>query len=158
MNPPTGETPYNPYYFPPIISQSRTVFEGLIPPTGPTGLIIDPPTGSTPDEQARKVELESKYAECVAKSYAEYHMYAGSQYYEDFKMYGVKSKHHHVDFMEGKIDTDPCDIYEKVSGVKIHHGEPDNHMMKIDHEDDIKLFEAEIISQRRDSKLKELGI
>jgi hypothetical protein len=78
--------------------------------------------------------------------------------YGDFKMYGVKSKHHHVDFTEGKIDTDPCDIYEKVSGVKIHHGEPDNHMMNIYHEDDIKLFEAEIISQRRDSKLNELGI
>lgn len=82
--------------------------------------------------------------------------------YDDFKMYGVKSMHHHNDFIEGKIDTDPCDIYEKVSGIKIHHTgtehESDNHMMNIDHVDDIKLFEAEIISQSRDRKLNKIGI
>jgi hypothetical protein len=78
--------------------------------------------------------------------------------HNDFKMYGVKSMHHHYDFIDGKIDIDPCDIYEKVSGIKIHHNEPDDHMIDIDHGNDIRLFEAEIISQSRESKLKELGI
>ena len=90
--------------------------------------------------------------------------------HNDFKTYGVKSMffifisqrvfltHHHNDFIDGKIDIDPCDIYEKVSGIKIHHNEPDDHMIDIDHGNDIRLFEAEIISQSRESKLKELGI
>jgi hypothetical protein len=95
MNPPPpGETPYDPYYFPPIISQSRIVFEGLIPQPGLTSGIIEPPSQPTPDYEALKVELDSKYAECVRKSYAEYHMYAGTQYYEDthrqFNMYAIQ--------------------------------------------------------------------
>jgi len=79
--------------------------------------------------------------------------------YEHFKMQGVRSGHHHQDFTKGDISTDPCDIFEKVCGVRIHHlNDSDDHLMNIDHSDDIRSFESEILSQKRDNKLNELGI
>ena len=76
--------------------------------------------------------------------------------YDYFKMQGVRSRHHHQDFTKGEVNTDPCDIFEKVCGVKIHSGESDNNLMNIDHKDDIRMFESEILSQKRDNKLKEI--
>lgn len=78
--------------------------------------------------------------------------------YDFFKLMGVRSSHHHIDFKNGEIDIDPCDIYESVSGVRIHHGGSDSHLMNLDHTNEIKLFESEIVSISRDNKLNELGI
>lgn len=69
-------------------------------------------------------------------------------------MYGVKSSHHHHDFIDGDINIDPCDIYEKISGVKIHHGDIDD--MNRDYTDNIKDFESEIISHFRDIKIDKI--
>lgn len=78
--------------------------------------------------------------------------------YEQFSLLGVRSHHHHSDFTKGVIDVDPCDIFEKVCGIRIHQGESDNHLKSIDYSNDIRGFNAEIISERRDSKLNDLGI
>jgi hypothetical protein len=42
----------------------------------------------------------------------------------------IKFNYHHQD--RGKIGIDPCDIYEFISGIKIHHGESDSEHMKTD--------------------------
>lgn len=79
--------------------------------------------------------------------------------YDDLKMYGVKSSHHHHDFLDGNIDIDPCDIYEKISGVKTHQGAgwPDDiDDMNRDYTDNIKDFESEIISHFRDIKIDKI--
>ncbi len=76
--------------------------------------------------------------------------------YYYFRMQGVRSSIHHQDFRMSEIDTDPCDIFEKVCGVKIHRGESDDHLMNIDHIDDIRAFESEILSQKRGNKLDEI--
>jgi hypothetical protein len=78
--------------------------------------------------------------------------------YKYFQMQGVRSSHHHQDFRKGEIDIDPCDIFESVCGVRIHGKESDNHLMNIDHSDIIRLFESEVLSQKRDNKIKNLGI
>jgi hypothetical protein len=77
--------------------------------------------------------------------------------YEIIRMSG-RSRYHHQDYIKGKISVDPCDIYEKVSGVKIHQGESDSHLMNKSYEEDIRLFDAEILSQKRELKLNKLGI
>lgn len=74
--------------------------------------------------------------------------------YYEFKMQGVVSSQHHIDFIKNEISFDPCDVYEKISGIKIHNGGDDAHTMSIDHTDEIKFFEAEILSKIRDYKLK----
>jgi len=82
--------------------------------------------------------------------------------YDYFKMQGVRSRHHHQDFTKGLISTDPCDIFEEICGIKIHHRGDDNgsisddHLMYIDHSGDIRSFESMIVSQKRDNKLKEI--
>lgn len=76
--------------------------------------------------------------------------------YDHFKMCGVRSSHHHQDYVNKKINTDPCDVYESISGTKIHRGVSDRHLMNIDHIDDIKLFEVDILSQKRDNKLTDI--
>ncbi|MCK9447083.1 hypothetical protein M0Q50_09555 [bacterium] len=44
--------------------------------------------------------------------------YSFINYYNDKK---IRCNHqHHIDFHEGKIDYDPCLIYEKISTHKIH--------------------------------------
>ena len=78
--------------------------------------------------------------------------------YNEYEILGVRSQLHHIHFNDGFINTDPCDIYEKVSGIKIHHRESDNHMMNKDHTNDIKLFEAQIISLNRNNKFIRLTI
>ncbi len=79
--------------------------------------------------------------------------------YEFYKLFGVSNSYlHHNDFLSNDIKTDPCDVYEKVSGVKIHHGESDSYMMNIDHSDTIRQFEGFIITEMRNDKLKGIGI
>lgn len=78
--------------------------------------------------------------------------------YDYFKLSGVRSSYHHHDFLSGEIDTDPCEIYEMVSGIRIHHHESDSNFMNNDYSENIKLFESEIISQRRNNKINELGV
>lgn len=74
------------------------------------------------------------------------------------KFNGFVSRHHHNDFRSGQIDTDPCDIYELVSSTRIHHGDSDNHLMNKEHTDDIRGFNACVLSIRRDNRLNDLGI
>ena len=64
MNSQTGEK-YNPYNFPLIHGKRQDVMKEL------------PLSRLALDEQERKEVLFSKYAKCVEKSLAEYHMYAG---------------------------------------------------------------------------------
>ena len=78
--------------------------------------------------------------------------------YDYLKIYSDKSGHHHNDFVSGTIDYDPCIIYEEVSGIRIHHGESDNHMMSLDHKEAISNFDAGIISHVRDKRLGLIGI
>lgn len=75
--------------------------------------------------------------------------------YYEFKMQGVRSSQHHIDFIKNEISFDPCDVYEKISGIKIHNGEDDSHKnILTEKRAEIKFFEAEILSQIRDYKLK----
>jgi len=78
--------------------------------------------------------------------------------YDSLKLAGARSHQHHNDFISGKIDIDPCDIYEVVSGTKIHSGGSDSYLMNKEHSGDIRGFESFILSIKRDSKLKEIGI
>jgi hypothetical protein len=82
----------------------------------------------------------------------------GANTYDRFKTLGVRSMYNHNDFDKGLIDMDPCDIFEKVSGIKIHHDESDDHLRIINHSNDISGFDAEVLSYRRDKRLNELGI
>ncbi len=78
--------------------------------------------------------------------------------YNDFKMYGDKSSHHHHDFRSGDIDIDPCDIYEKISGVK-YHDEFQRSLVDerlADYTNNIKDFESELISHFRDRKIDKI--
>lgn len=68
-------------------------------------------------------------------------------------MQGVRSSQHHIDFIKNEVSFDPCVVYEKISGVKIHNDD-DTNSMSINHKDEIKFFEAEVLSQIRDCKLK----
>jgi hypothetical protein len=77
--------------------------------------------------------------------------------YEIIRMSG-RSRYHHSDYTDGIVSVDPCDIYERVSGIKIHQGESDDHLMNKSYEEEIRLFDAEILSQRRELKLNKLGI
>jgi hypothetical protein len=79
--------------------------------------------------------------------------------YEIINMFKRASlRYHHQDYIKGKVSVDPCDIYERVSGIKIHQGESDYHLMNKSYEEEIRLFDAEILSQRREQKLNKLGI
>lgn len=76
-----------------------------------------------------------------------------------FNISSKKSGFHHQDFLSGKCDYDPCDIFEEVCGVKIHHGQSDWHLMYLNHTDDIKEFEEElrsILSNRRNKQIESL--
>ncbi len=77
--------------------------------------------------------------------------------YEIIRMSG-RSRYHHSDYTDGIVSVDPCDIYERVSGIKILQGESDDHLMNKSYEEEIRLFDAEILSQRRELKLNKLGI
>jgi hypothetical protein len=73
-----------------------------------------------------------------------------------FNYYSKRSGYHHNDFVEGRCDYDPCDIFEEVCGVRIHRGESDSHLMNLDHVEDIRGFEEElrsVISIRRNNKI-----
>jgi hypothetical protein len=73
--------------------------------------------------------------------------------------YSKRSGYHHNDFVEGKCDYDPRDIFEEVCGIKIHRGESDNHLMNLDHTNDIREFEGElrcIISNRRNVQIESI--
>jgi hypothetical protein len=78
--------------------------------------------------------------------------------YDNFRLLNHYSMIHHNDFTLGKVDTDPCDIFEDVCGIKIHKNELDSHLMYLDHEDEIRMFESEIILQKRDNRLKDILI
>jgi hypothetical protein len=76
-----------------------------------------------------------------------------------FRHYSKRSGYHHNDFVEDKCDYDPCVIFEDVSGVKIHRGESDDHLMYLDHTDDIRGFEEElrgVISNRRNGQIESI--
>jgi len=74
---------------------------------------------------------------------------------EYIKIFSRKSGLHHQDFLGGKCDYDPCDIFEEVCGVKIHHGESDDHLMYLDHSGDKESFNirAHIRNQKLDALL-----
>ena len=76
-----------------------------------------------------------------------------------FRHYSKRSGHHHQDFVRGDCDYDPFDIYEEVCGVKIHRGESDDHLMYLDHTNDIRGFEEElrgVISNRRNNQIESI--
>lgn len=76
-----------------------------------------------------------------------------------FEYYSKKSGYHHNDYVNVRCDYDPCDIFEDVSGVKIHRGESDGHLMYLDHVGDVRGFEEElrsIISNRRNNQIESI--
>ncbi len=64
--------------------------------------------------------------------------------------------HHHGD--RDEIGYDPCRVYEWVSGVKIHSGEDDSHLMKVDRYHTNREFVRHIKNMRRLMSLEKLGI
>jgi hypothetical protein len=78
---------------------------------------------------------------------------------EYIKIFSRKSSVlHHNDFLRGKCDYDPCVIFEDVSGVKIHQGESDDHLMYLDHLDDIRRFDSYLRGWFRNRRLISIGI
>jgi hypothetical protein len=81
------------------------------------------------------------------------------------KCFNFSHYYHHNDFIENKILYDPCDIYEKISGVKIHSNNEveydiydnivrnKNHKMYQEHQ---KQFEEYCINRTRKQKLKRI--
>lgn len=70
-----------------------------------------------------------------------------------------KSLNHHNDYRVKKIDVDPCDIYEFISGVRIHHGSSDtgygpNNLKEM--QNNIITFESTVKSVMRDNKIKNI--
>lgn len=73
--------------------------------------------------------------------------------------------YHHVDYTNNKLKYDPCIIYEKISGRKIHHGEDDEEnvydksLMVKWHEkydNDFKCFQNYCFNLHREQKLKRI--
>ncbi len=63
---------------------------------------------------------------------------------------------HHTDYMNQSCKKDPCDIYEIVSGDRIHNGGSDKHKRNLGHKyyQPIKdEFEVELKSMRRIKKI-----
>ena len=63
----------------------------------------------------------------------------------------------HNDYKDGIISIDPCDIFEEVSGIRIHHGD----LLPLhlnDYSYNIKCFNSYIISRNRNNKLDSIGI
>lgn len=74
--------------------------------------------------------------------------------YPDDYEYVFNHHHGHRD----EIGYDPCDVYEWVSGVKIHSGEDDTHFMRVDYYPINQEFVRHILDMRRLVSLDKLGI
>lgn len=70
--------------------------------------------------------------------------------------YNYVFNYHHKD--RDKIGLDPCDIYEWISGINIHSGESDDHMMGLDFYSVNKEFVDYMRVTRRLEKIEKLGI
>lgn len=85
------------------------------------------------------------------------------QYYDDIvpRLF-IKHKYfHHQDYIQKRLDCDldPCDIFEKVYGIKIHNKEDDTHLMNLEYEyfvNDRNELDLSLISYYRNSKLYKL--
>lgn len=79
------------------------------------------------------------------------------EFREKYK-YKLIFNYHHQDFNNGITKIDPCATFERISGIKIHHGESDKHLMSLDHRVSVSRFKSNISSVRREDRiLKILG-
>jgi hypothetical protein len=80
--------------------------------------------------------------------------------YEKLKFYDKDIKDilrvHHGDFTDGFSKLDPCNIFEDIYGIRIHHGESDIHLMNKTYLDEITLFESDMISSLRERKINQI--